>query len=84
MVMTKRVSFAARNGVTVRVTVTGPGPTVERIEKWLDAGRIAQGTLFDIETRRFRQPLERYRFPLQSGASVVQARRMTPSASGAG
>lgn len=69
---THAVTAIGPDGITVRVTVTGPGPTVERVEKWLDAGRIAQGTLFDIETRRFRQPLERYRFPLQPGASWNQ------------
>jgi hypothetical protein len=66
------VTAIGPDGVTVRVSVTGSGPTVERVEKWLDAGRVAQGTLFDIETRRFHQPLERYRFPLQSGATWNQ------------
>ena len=69
---THAVTAIGPDGITVQVTVTGPGPTVERVEKWLDAGRVAQGTLFDIETRRFRQPLERYRFPLQSGTSWNQ------------
>ncbi len=69
---THAVTALGPDGITVRVTVTGPGPSVERVEKWLDSGRVAQGTLFDIETRRFRQPLERYRFPLQSGTSWNQ------------
>ena len=60
------------DGVNVQVTVTGPVPTFTRVERWLDAGRVAQGSLFDIETRRFREPLERYRFPLQPGASWNQ------------
>ena len=69
---THTVTAVGADGITVRVVVTGAGTTVERVEKWLDPGRVAQGTLFDIETRRFREPLQRYRFPLRSGASWSQ------------
>jgi hypothetical protein len=31
-----------------------------------------QGALFDVETRRFREPLQRYRFPLQPRATWNQ------------
>jgi hypothetical protein len=69
---THAVTAIGPDGIAVQVTITGPGPTVERVEKWLDAGRVTQGTLFDIETRRFHQPLERYRFPLQAGTTWNQ------------
>ena len=69
---THTVTAIGVDGITVRVVVTGAGATVERVEKWLDPGRVAQGTLFDVETRRFREPLERYRFPLRSGTSWSQ------------
>jgi hypothetical protein len=33
---------------------------------------VSQGSLFDIETRRFAQPVERYRFPLKPGSNWGQ------------
>jgi hypothetical protein len=69
---THAVTEVGADGITVNVTVVGGGQTLQRVEKWLDGGRVAQGTLFDIETRRFREPLERYRFPLASGTSWNQ------------
>ena len=69
---THAVTAVAADGITVDVTVTGPGQPVRRIEKWLDGGRVTQASLFDIETRRFHEPLDRYRFPMTPGASWNQ------------
>jgi hypothetical protein len=69
---TQTVTSIAPDGVTVRVTMKGERVNGERIEKWSAPGLVVQGALFDIETRRFATPLERYRFPLQPGATWNQ------------
>jgi hypothetical protein len=57
---------------SVRVSAKGPGLDVERTELWPAPGRVSQGALFDVETRRFETPLDRYRFPLAAGTSWNQ------------
>jgi hypothetical protein len=69
---TYTVASIDSDGTTVRVSIKGPKETLERTEKWRTPGKMTQGALFDIETRRFREPVERYRFPLQAGASWSQ------------
>jgi hypothetical protein len=69
---THAVSAIGADGITVDVTVTGGGETVRRVEKWVDGGRMSQGALMDIETRRFAEPLLVYRFPLQPGSTWNQ------------
>jgi hypothetical protein len=69
---THTVTSLGADGATVRVAIKGPKTDFERTERWAAAGKVSQGSLFDIETRRFREPLERYRFPLQPGASWSQ------------
>jgi hypothetical protein len=69
---TYTVTALGADAANVRVSIKGPDGSHERIERWSAAGKMTQGALFDVETRRFREPLERYRFPLQSGASWSQ------------
>jgi hypothetical protein len=66
------VTTVAANSASVRVTFDGPGGRFERTEHWIAPGKLVQGALFDVETRRFGEPLERFRFPLQAGASWSQ------------
>ena len=61
------VTAVGADGITVRITMKGARVDGERIEKWAAPGRVLQGSLFDIETRRFAAPLDRYRFPLRTG-----------------
>lgn len=67
-------TVTAVNGGAATVRVSGRGPTLEfdRVEQWSAPGVVAQGTLFDIETRRFGTPLERYKFPLRGGETWNQ------------
>jgi hypothetical protein len=65
---THTISAVNADGITERVTLKGPTLDVARSELWPAAGQVKVGALFDYETRRFAMPLERYRFPLASGA----------------
>lgn len=65
---TQTVTAVDAGGATVAVAVRGPRISLDRVERWTGPGLVAQGALFDIETRRFREPLVRYRFPLRAGA----------------
>ena len=69
---THAVTAVGTDGVTVNVIVTGGGHTVQRVERWVDGGRMAQGALLDIETRRFDEPLVMFRFPMQPGSTWTQ------------
>jgi hypothetical protein len=69
---THAVTSVAANGIVVRVTAQIGNIAVDRIERWPAPGRVSQGTLLDIETRRFAEPLERWRFPMAAGASWNQ------------
>jgi hypothetical protein len=69
---THEVTGIDAGGVTVRVTAQIGNIAVDRVERWPAPGLVAQGTLLDIETRRFAEPLVRWRFPLAGGASWNQ------------
>ena len=69
---THEVTAVGPDGITVRIVAQIGNISVDRIEKWPAPGLVAQGALLDIETRRFTTPLERWRFPLQAGASWNQ------------
>lgn len=69
---THEVTRIDAQGITVRVTLKGPSVDVERQEIWAAPGLVRTGALMDIETRRFAQPLLRYRFPLAPGATWNQ------------
>ena len=64
---TVEVTSIGADGVVVRVATKGGGVDVTRIERWSAPGQVAQGAMMDVETRRFAQPLERFRFPLATG-----------------
>lgn len=64
---TQTVTAIDSGGITVAIAGRGPEVAFDRIERWPSAGRVTQGALFDIETRRFREPLVRYDFPLWPG-----------------
>jgi hypothetical protein len=65
---THEVISIGAEGITVRIVAQIGNLAVDRIEKWPAPGLVTQGTLLDVETRRFAVPLERFRFPLQAGA----------------
>jgi len=69
---THQVTGVDGGGVTVRVTAQIGSIAVDRVERWPAPGLVEQGTLLDIETRRFAEPLVRWRFPLAGGASWNQ------------
>ncbi len=69
---THTVTRVGADGITVEVVMKGPQLDAVRIERWPAPGLVSQGSLFDVETRRFREPLERYRFPLVSGSTWNQ------------
>ena len=69
---THEVIAAGPDGITVRVTLEGPTVKGQRDEILAAPGLVRQGALMDIETRRFATPLERYRFPLATGATWNQ------------
>jgi hypothetical protein len=60
------------DGIESRVTSRGGPIDVVRSERWTAPGVVLQGALLDVETRRFREPLLRLRFPLAEGASWNQ------------
>ncbi len=69
---THEVIAAGADGYTVRVTCKGATVNLVRTEQWKAPGLVTQGTVMDIETRRFATPLERYRFPLTPGTTWTQ------------
>ena len=69
---TREVVAHDMSGYTVRVTQRGPSVDGTRTEIWSAPGVVRVGALFNDETRQFRTPLLRYRFPLVAGASWNQ------------
>jgi len=69
---THEVTGLGAGGITVRIDAKIGNMVVDRLEKWPAPGLVSQGSLLDVETRRFVAPLERYRFPLSAGASWNQ------------
>jgi hypothetical protein len=69
---THEVIAVDADGVRVRVSAKGGPIDVERVEQWRAPGLVTQGTMMDVETRRFNEPLERFRFPLVPGTHWSQ------------
>ena len=69
---TREIVAHDAGGYTVRVTQHGPSVDSTRTEVWSAPGVVRVGALFNDETRQFRTPLLRYRFPLVPGASWNQ------------
>lgn len=69
---TREIIAADNNGYTVRVTQRGPSVNNVRTEQWSAPGRVKVGALFDQETRRFEQDLDRYAYPLAPGKTWNQ------------
>ena len=69
---TREIVSAGPAGYTVRITQRGPTVDKVRTEQWSSPGRVKVGAVFDEETRRFAQDLERYEFPLAPGKSWNQ------------
>ena len=66
---TRTITGVTGGSATVRVSAKGPTVDVERTEIWPAPGAVSQGAVFDVETRRFtKQPLDRYRYPLDAGS----------------
>lgn len=61
------VTAASPQGTDLRVVAKGGWLDTERREVWPAPGLVSQGALFEVETRRFATPLERYRYPLTVG-----------------
>ena len=64
---THEVVAAGAEGFTVRITQRGPATDATRTEIWSSPGQVKVGALYDNETRRFANPLQRYDFPLADG-----------------
>jgi hypothetical protein len=60
------------SGITVNVTLKGPGVDVVRTEKWSAPGVVLVGAVHEAETRRFEPPLVRYQYPLTPGETWQQ------------
>jgi hypothetical protein len=69
---THEITSIGTNGISVHVTLKGPGVDYQRDELLSAPGAVRVGALMDIETRRFATPLLRYRFPLAPGATWNQ------------
>lgn len=69
---TREIVAHDASGYTVRITQRGPDVDQTRTETWVAPGIVRVGALLDAETRQFKTPLERYRFPLVPGASWNQ------------
>jgi len=69
---THEVTALGASGITIRVTQKGPTLDVERQEVLAAPGVVRTGALMDAETRRFTEPLIRYRFPLAPGEAWNQ------------
>ena len=66
---TREVVAANADGIDLRVGWKGPRIDTTRVERWTTPGDLAVGAIFDNETRRFAQPLPRWRYPLARGES---------------
>lgn len=64
---THEVIAMAADGLTVRIAQKGPATDVTRTEIWSAPGQVKVGAVYDSETRRFANPLQRYDFPLADG-----------------
>jgi len=64
---THEVIAVGADGITVRITAKGPSTDVTRVEQWSAPVQVKVGSVYDNETRRFTQPLQRYDFPLTDG-----------------
>jgi len=69
---THEVTAIGPEGVTVRITLTGPTTDITRTELWAAPGQVKVGAVYDNATRRFAVPLERYDFPLAAGKTWNQ------------
>ncbi|HEX4884604.1 MAG TPA: hypothetical protein VFX05_10735 [Casimicrobiaceae bacterium] len=69
---TVEIVAVAPDGIDVRVISRGGSIDFDRRERWIAPGLVVQGSLLDVETRRFREPLQRLRFPLAAGATWNQ------------
>jgi hypothetical protein len=66
------VTAIGADGIRIRVTQAGPSVSNARIEEFAAPGIVRVGAVFDAETRRFAQPLQRYDFPLAPGRTWNQ------------
>src|SRR6185295_17685529 len=64
---TREVVAVAPGAIDIRVTWKGNRVDSTQVERWTSAGDLAQGAVFDIETRQFAPPLPRYKFPMTPG-----------------
>ena len=69
---THEVTRIGPDGIAVRVTLKGPSLDIEREELLAAPGLVHVGSVMDIETRRFKTPLERFRYPLAPGETWNQ------------
>jgi hypothetical protein len=69
---THTIASLGADGIGVQVTVKGAQIDLARSERWVAPGQVAQGAMMDVETRRFAQPLERFRYPMGPGVAWNQ------------
>ena len=66
-VETHEVLSVNAEGITVRITQRGDQTNNVRTEVLAAPGLVTSGSVYDNETRRFAQPLQRYNFPMAPG-----------------
>ena len=69
---THEITAIGAQGISVRITQTGPSINTVRTEQWSAPGQVTVGAIYENETRRFATPLNRYEFPLAAGKSWTQ------------
>jgi len=69
---THEIAAIGPDGITVRVTTTGPGQNAVRTERWQAPGVVLIGSVLEDETKRFDPALVRYRYPLTTGDTWQQ------------
>ena len=69
------VASIGADGITVKVTVSGKDVDYTRTEIWSAPGVLAQGAIYEAETRRFDPPWIRYKYPMATGDTWSQSIR---------
>jgi hypothetical protein len=72
---TYEVAAIGSEGITVKVGVAGKDLSHTRTEIWSAPGVLAQGAIYEAETRRFDPPWIRYKYPMATGDTWSQSIR---------
>jgi hypothetical protein len=72
---THEITGIAAEGISVKVTTTGPTMNFTRTELWAAPGVVRSGAIYEVETDRFDPPFIRYQYPLTNGVTWSQSVR---------